>query len=76
MSTTSTQQPTQQQPTITSTSTSTSATNNQKRSFLKTLALSFAFISFGGVGSFLNTNFFNKPELSSKSGFGSNGYGQ
>ena len=51
-------------------------TNNEKRSFLKTLLLSVAFVSFGGIGSFLNATFLNKSELTSKSGFGSNGYGK
>jgi hypothetical protein len=49
-------------------------TNNNKRSFLKTLALSFAFISFGGIGSLISGIFTNKQETP-KSGFGSNGYG-
>ena len=57
-------------------STTQLTTNNQKRSFLKTLILSLAFVSFGGIGSFLNATFLNKPELTSKSGFGSNGYGK
>jgi hypothetical protein len=49
--------------------------NKQKRSFLKTLILSFAFISFGGLGSFLKTTFLDSSNQKSKSGFGSNGYG-
>lgn len=57
-------------------STSTqSQTNNEKRSFLKTLALSLAFISFGGIGSILNTNFLNKPKTTTTAGYGSSRYG-
>jgi hypothetical protein len=52
----------------------TSTTNLNKRSFLKTLGVSLAFLSFGGLGSILNS-FLNKQQEVPKSGFGSNGYG-
>ena len=52
------------------------STNTTKRSFLKTLALSFAFISFGGIGAILKSIFFDEQDTVSKTGFGSNGYGK
>jgi hypothetical protein len=55
-------------------STTQTQTNNEKRSFLKTIMMSLAFVSFGGLGSIINSTVFNKPS-NSKSGFGSGGYG-
>jgi hypothetical protein len=52
----------------------TSTTNLNKRTFLKTLGISLAFLSFGGLGSILKT-FLTKQQEIPKSGFGSNGYG-
>jgi hypothetical protein len=52
----------------------TQSTNLNKRTFLKSLCLSLAFLSFGGFGSIINS-FFTKKQEAPKSGFGSNGYG-
>jgi hypothetical protein len=50
--------------------------NNEKRSFIKTMLMSIAFIAFGGFGSFYNSSFLSKLNPNIKSGFGSNGYGK
>lgn len=50
-------------------------TNIQKRSFIKTLIFSLAFISFGGIGSLIKNFVLEKSEDKPSSGFGSNGYG-
>jgi hypothetical protein len=52
----------------------TTIPNTEKRSFLKTLVLSLAFISFGGLGSIIKS-FLTPNHEPPKSGFGSNGYG-
>jgi hypothetical protein len=54
-------------------STQPNTINTTKRSFIKTLMLSLAFISFGGIGSILSGNLLGKPE--SKTGYGSSRYG-
>jgi hypothetical protein len=51
-----------------------STTNTNKRNFLKTLMMSFAFMSFGGL-----TSLFTSPKStklgSTNNGFGGRGYG-
>jgi hypothetical protein len=49
-------------------------TNINKRAFLKTLGLSLAFLSFGGLGSILKSFLIKEQEVP-KSGYGSKGYG-
>jgi hypothetical protein len=57
-------------------STQPTTTNNEKRTFFKTVLLTFAFFSLGGLGSIIKSHFFGNSETKGAEGFGSKGYGK